>query len=66
MIGNLEDNTKPFWRYINSRKGNSQTIQTLQSNENKITTQQEIDTLLNSQFERVFTIEGQNNCAYIS
>ena len=21
MIGNLEDNTKPFWRYINNRKG---------------------------------------------
>ena len=36
MIGNLEDNTKTFWRYINSRKGYSQTIQALQSNENKI------------------------------
>ena len=42
MIDNLEDSTKLFWRYINSRKENSQTIQALQLNGNKITNQKEM------------------------
>ena len=53
MIGSLEVSTKPFWRYINSRKGHSQSVQSMQSNGIKVTAPRDIAEALNSQFHGV-------------
>ena len=65
MIGSLEESSKPFWRYISSRKGHSQSIQSHQKNDNKVTAPHEMAEVLNAQFQSVFKTECQESCPYV-
>ena len=65
MTGSLEESTKPFSRYISSRKGHSQAIQSLQKNGNKVTAPHEMVKVLNAQCQSVFMTESQESCSYV-